>query len=149
MTTERHPTLPPSKKTLRTTLVTTSVVSLFVATLFAAGGCTKSESPVTTGSDDAGNDTIPRDHDAADRRTDASLGSADAGPDGALQGTRYERVGKREGLAAAVKDVVEGPNGLVSSPSLAAYFQIRTGTVDAGGAPYSSSPSSGRPTQDR
>lgn len=101
------------------------------STFVTAAGCGKSEASTATEADGGTTRVEP----TLDAGIDApELEDASSGSDAALQGTRYERVGKRDGIAAAVKDIVEGPNGLISNPSLAAYFQIRTGS-DAGGAP--------------
>ncbi len=45
--------------------------------------------------------------------------------------TLYERLGKRDGIAKAVKDVVEGTMGEAADPQILSYFAIRTGHTGA------------------
>jgi hypothetical protein len=52
---------------------------------------------------------------------------------GGFPNTLYERLGERPGIAAMVKETVEGSGGLTSDPQILSYFAIRTG--GPGGAP--------------
>jgi hypothetical protein len=108
-----------------------SVLALGTAVAFAAVGCgddSTTATPKDGGTKDTGTSNNTVDGSTFDT-PDGSVFSNDAGT------TLYERLGKRAGIAAAVKEVVEGAGGEAADPQIASYFAIRTGNTSNGGDP--------------
>jgi len=105
-----------------------SVLALATAAGIAAVGC-GDDSTATPAKDAGGKDSGGGgDIDGSTFDTDSGGGDVDSSmPD------LYARLGGRAGIAAAVKETVEGANGELADPQLALYFAIRTGHT--GGAP--------------
>jgi hypothetical protein len=106
------------------------VLALGTAAGVAAVGCgDDSTSAVKTdagGTDAAKTDSGPGVDSGNQNTTDGSVFDA---------GSVYDHLGGRAGIAAAVKETVEGANGELADPQIASYFAIRTGHTGSGGAP--------------
>jgi hypothetical protein len=90
---------------------------------WSIAGCGDDDDATTTNTSDAG--TTPT---TTTTTTSTSTSTTDSGtPDAAPVTTLYERLGKRAGISAAIKETVEGAGGILAQPGLAAYFTIRTG----------------------
>ncbi len=101
-----------------------SVLALAAAAGISAVGC--GDDSTATPAKDGGKGT-----DSGPNTVDGSTPDMDSGtPDmdsGMVTTTLYDRLGKRDGIAKAVKDVVEGPMGEAADPQILSYFGIRTG----------------------
>ena len=102
-----------------------SVVALAAAAGVVAVGC-GDDSTATTGKD-AGKTDGGGTVDGSTFDTPDGTSFDDAG----TTTTLYERLGKRDGIAKAVKDVVEGTMGEAADPQILSYFAIRTGHTGA------------------
>lgn len=99
-----------------------SVLALAAATGIAAVGCgddSTTATPKDAGAKDSGGGNTV---DGSTFETDSG-----AGDDAGQPTTLYERLGKRDGIAAAVKHIVEDADGVGADPQILSYFAIRTG----------------------
>lgn len=103
-----------------------SVVALAAAAGIVAVGC-GDDSTATPAKDAGKTDSGPNTVDGSVFDTDSGTPDDDAGKTTTL----YERLGKRDGIAKAVKDVVEGTMGEAADPQILSYFAIRTGHTGA------------------
>jgi hypothetical protein len=110
-----------------------SVLALATAAGIAAVGC-GDDSTATAAKDAGGKDSGGNTVDGSTFDTDSGTVDTDSGAT-----TLYQRLGGHDGIAAAVKHIVEDADGVGADPQLLSYFAVRTGGVAttgfSGGSP--------------